>query len=114
MSAQQNHALILGASGILGWATVNAILSGYPSRDAFSKVTAVVNRPLTREVAQWPEDPRLEIFSGVDLLKGSQEDLEKVMKEKIKSIETVNQVFFFCEAALPQCKKLSANDWNSV
>ena len=95
-----NHALIYGASGISGWAIVNAILNGYPSKDAFSKVTAMVNRPLTREMALWPDDPRLQIVSGVDLVKGSQEELEKQIKEKVKDVETVSQVYFYCKRKL--------------
>ncbi|KAF2639180.1 hypothetical protein P280DRAFT_470574 [Massarina eburnea CBS 473.64] len=90
-----NHALIYGASGITGWAVVNAILNGYPSKDAFTKVSALVNRPLTREMALWPDDPRLQIASGIDLLEGSQEDLEKTIKEKVPDIDTVTQVYFY-------------------
>ena len=93
-----NHALIYGASGISGWAIVNAILNGYPSKDAFSRVTAMVNRPLTRELALWPDDPRLQIVSGVDLVKGTQEELEKQIKEKVKDVETVTQVYFYCKS----------------
>lgn len=92
-----NHALIYGASGISGWAIVNAILNGYPSKDAFSRVTAMVNRPLTRGMALWPDDPRLQIVSGVDLVKGSQEELEQQIKEKVKDVDTVSQVYFYCE-----------------
>jgi hypothetical protein len=95
-----NHALIYGASGISGWAIVNAILNGYPSKDAFSKVTAMVNRPLTREMALWPDDPRLQIVSGVDLVKGTQEELEKQIKEKVTDVESVTQVYFYCERML--------------
>jgi hypothetical protein len=92
-----NHALIYGASGISGWAIVNAILNGYPSKDAFGKVTAMVNRPLTREMALWPEDPRLQIVSGVDLVKGTQEELEAQIKEKVTDVENVTQVYFYCK-----------------
>lgn len=92
-----HHALIYGASGISGWAIVNAILNSYPSKEAFSRVTAMVNRPLTREMALWPDDPRLQIVSGVDLVKGSQEELEKQIKDKVTDVETVSQVFFYCE-----------------
>ncbi|RYN73650.1 hypothetical protein AA0117_g7596 [Alternaria alternata] len=90
-----NHALVYGASGISGWSIVNAILNGYPSKDAFSRVTAMVNRPLTREMALWPDDPRLQIVSGVDLVKGTQEELEEQIKEKVKDVETVTQVYFY-------------------
>lgn len=97
-----NHALIYGASGISGWAIVNGILNGYPSKDAFSRVTAMVNRPLTREMALWPDDPRLQIVSGVDLVKGTQEELEKQIKEKVKDVETVTQVYFYCKSKLSE------------
>ncbi|CAN9476115.1 unnamed protein product [Alternaria alternata] len=90
-----NHALVYGASGISGWSIVNAILNGYPSKDAFSRVTAMVNRPLTREMALWPDDPRLQIVSGVDLVKGTLEELEEQIKEKVKDVETVTQVYFY-------------------
>lgn len=93
-----NHALIFGASGISGWAIVNAILHGYPSKDAFSRITAMVNRPLTREMALWPDDPRLQIVSGIDLLKGNQDELEKQIKAKVKDINTVTQVYFYCKS----------------
>lgn len=91
-----NHALIYGASGISGWAIVNALLNDYPSKGTFDKVTAMVNRPLTREMALWPDEPRLQIVSGVDLVKGSQEELEKQIKEKVKDVDTVTQVYFYC------------------
>ncbi|KAF2749095.1 hypothetical protein M011DRAFT_493362 [Sporormia fimetaria CBS 119925] len=91
----ENHALVYGASGITGWAIVNAILNGYPGKDTFQRVTAMVNRPLTREMALWPEDPRLQIVTGVDLLKGSQEELEKTIKEKVPHVDTVTQVYFY-------------------
>lgn len=94
-----NHALIYGASGISGWAIVNSILNGYPSKDAFTKVSALVNRPLTREMALWPDDPRLQIVSGIDLLKGSQEELEKTLKEKVPDVNSVTQVYFYCKYA---------------
>ncbi|CAN9448398.1 unnamed protein product [Alternaria sp. RS040] len=90
-----NHALVYGASGISGWSIVNAILNGYPSKDAFSRVTAMVNRPLTRDMALWPDDPRLQIVSGVDLVRGTQEELEEQIKEKVKDVETVTQVYFY-------------------
>lgn len=92
MAPEENHALVYGASGITGWAIVNAILNGYPSQGTFTKVSALVNRPLTREMALWPDDPRLQIVSGIDLLKGSQEELEKTIKEKVPDVDTVTQV----------------------
>jgi hypothetical protein len=91
------HALVFGASGMFGWGVVNEILKGYPSKTTFSRVSALTNRPLSREASQWPEDPRLYTASGIDLLKGSQQDLETILTEQIPEIETVTQFFFFCE-----------------
>ena len=96
--SKDNHALIFGASGISGWAIVNQLLSNYPAKGVFSAITALTNRPLPAEYAQWPKDPRLEVVSGIDLLKGSQDDLETSMKEKISGIENVTQVYFYCES----------------
>jgi nucleoside-diphosphate-sugar epimerase len=90
-----NHALVYGASGVTGWAVVNQILDGYPAADTFTKVTALTNRPLSPEAAQWPKSDKLEVVSGLDLLKGSQEELENDIKQKIADIENVTHVYFF-------------------
>lgn len=89
------HALVYGASGITGWAIVNQILNGFPSNETFSKVTALTNRPLPPEVAQWPSSEKLQVVSGLDLLEGDQEALEKTMKDRVTDLDTVSHVFFF-------------------
>jgi hypothetical protein len=101
-ASPENHALVFGASGISGWAIVNQILSDYPAKGVFSAVTALTNRPLPAEYTTWPKDSRLDVVSGLDLMKGSQEDLEAAMKEKIKGIEDVTQVYFFGKIARRQ------------
>jgi nucleoside-diphosphate-sugar epimerase len=88
------HALVFGASGISGWAIVNTILNGYPEPSTFSKVTALTNRPLTQEVAQWPKSEKLNIVSEIDLLKGSQSELEETIKSRAADVDTVSHVFF--------------------
>src|SRR5882757_1079062 len=95
MASPGRHALVFGASGITGWAIVNAILEGYPSKDAFDKVTALTNRPLAHQDSEWPSDSRLEIISGIDILKGDQSNLEELLKEKIPSVDTVSHVYFY-------------------
>ena len=91
-----DHALIFGASGITGWAITNQILNGYPSPNAFAKVTALTNRPLKMEETLWPQSNKLQLVSGIDLMNtGGQTALEAEMKSKIEDIETVTQVFFF-------------------
>jgi hypothetical protein len=85
-----------GASGITGWAIVNQILKGYPTPDTFASVTALANRPLSADVAQWPDSPKLQIVSGIDLLTSKGQDgLEAEMKEKIKNVGTITHVYFF-------------------
>jgi uncharacterized protein YbjT (DUF2867 family) len=89
-----HHALVLGASGITGWAIVNELLNDYPAPGVFKHVTAITNRPLSSEAAGWPKDSRLQTISGIDLLKGTQEELEETLRQKIQGIDNVTEVFF--------------------
>jgi hypothetical protein len=95
--AGDKFALIFGASGVSGWALVNEILNDYPKKGIWGGVYALTNRPLSLEQSQWPKDDRLHIMSGIDLLKGSQEDLEKTMKEKLPMISKVTHYIFLGE-----------------
>lgn len=92
-------ALVFGASGVTGWSFVNEILNDYPKKDIWGKVHALTNRPLSQKQSQWPEDPRLNIVSGIDLLKGTQEELEAAMKEKIRGVEDVTHVYYLAYKA---------------
>ena len=92
MSSTSLHALILGASGISGWAILNRARS-YPSPQTFSRITGTTNRPLSLEKAQIPPDPRIKLVSGIDLTKSVDEVCE-VLKDKIQEIDTVTHVFF--------------------
>jgi hypothetical protein len=49
---------------------------------------------LSQEQSQWPEDPRLNIVSGIDLLAHSQEGFEKQMAERIPDIGEVTHVYY--------------------
>lgn len=89
------HALVFGASGITGWGVVNALLSDYPTPDAFDRVTALTNRPLAAEDSGWPASKKLNIISGLDLLSGEQAALEKCMRNQIPRIDSVSHVYFF-------------------
>ncbi|QDS70283.1 hypothetical protein FKW77_007900 [Venturia effusa] len=90
------HALIFGASGITGWATTNQILRGYPTPDAFAKVTALTNRPLKAEDTLWPESKKLQLVSGIDLMtEKGQGGLEEELKSRVVDMDTVSHVFFF-------------------
>ncbi|CAK7221530.1 hypothetical protein SBRCBS47491_004556 [Sporothrix bragantina] len=88
------HALVLGASGITGWATVNELLTDHPDAQQFSKVTALTNRVLPWDISKWPQNSKLNVVSGIDLLDGTQEDLETNLKNVISNINTVTHVFF--------------------
>jgi hypothetical protein len=90
-------ALIFGASGVTGWSFVNEILNNYPEKGIWDKVHALTNRPLGQKDSHWPNDPRLNIVSGIDLLKGSQQDLEKELKTKVQGIDEVTHVYYLGE-----------------
>lgn len=94
-----HHALVFGASGILGWAVVNEILNNYPEKGTYGKVTALTNRPLSLEDSLWPAPgpgtPELKLVSGIDLTHGTAETLIETLKERISDIDTVDHVFYF-------------------
>jgi uncharacterized protein YbjT (DUF2867 family) len=94
MAAKHNHALVIGASGLIGWALVNELLSTSPS--PFTHVTALVNRPFAIEESFWPlEDvSKISLVSGVDL-SSSDEEFERAFKEKVKDVESISHVFYF-------------------
>lgn len=99
------HALVFGASGILGWAVVEQILKGYPKPGVFSKVTAVCNSPLTKETSLWPEGaPKLAVVDGVDLRKGTVEDMIETLGERVPDIGTVTHLYYFGNHAMLCCE----------
>ncbi|KAF2737733.1 hypothetical protein EJ04DRAFT_532905 [Polyplosphaeria fusca] len=99
------NALIFGASGVTGWSFVNEMLHDYPKHNVWGKVHALTNRPLSLKQSQWPNDSRLNIVSGIDLLKGSQEELEATMREKIQGIEDVTHVYYLAYKASTDLQK---------
>lgn len=101
----EKHALVYGASGITGWAIVNQILDGFPADNTFTKVTALTNRPLPPETAQWPSSSKLQVVSGLNLLEGDQATLEKTMKDRVPDIENVSHVYFFAYIMDPNPEK---------
>lgn len=98
MSDSQNHAIVFGATGLIGWAAVNQLLSNYPAAGTFASVTAVSNRPVDAKRTFWPGEsdskPKLQLVSGIDLKSG---DLEAQLKEKVVGIDKVTHVFYFGE-----------------
>lgn len=86
------HALVLGASGISGWSLLNQART-YPTPTTFSRITGTTNRPFTLEQAHIPQDPRVQIASGIDFTKPV-ETVAKTLKEKIPDVGSVTHVFF--------------------
>lgn len=92
-------ALVFGASGVTGWSFINETLHDYPKPNVWKRVHALTNRPLLQEQSLWPADPRLNIVSGIDLLKGSQDELEATIKEKIPDVGEVTHVYYLAYKA---------------
>lgn len=92
-------ALVFGASGVTGWSFINEILNDYPKKNTWKRAHALTNRPLSQEQSQWPKDPRLNIVSGIDLLAGSQDDLENELQEKIPDLKEVTHVYYLAYKA---------------
>ncbi|OGM50573.1 hypothetical protein ABOM_000564 [Aspergillus bombycis] len=65
---KSGHAIVFGASGVNGWAFVNALATGYPDPKAFDHITAFTNRPLDPEKSQWPITDKPYLVSGLDLV----------------------------------------------
>ncbi|KAF4993241.1 hypothetical protein FGRMN_6605 [Fusarium graminum] len=88
----ENHALVFGATGLIGWAVVNQLLSAYPAPQTFASVTAVSNRPVDESRTFWPETScELQLVSGVNL---QVDDVTGQLKDKIDGIERITHVFY--------------------
>ncbi|KAM0289009.1 hypothetical protein ACHAO9_006518 [Fusarium lateritium] len=88
----ENHALVFGATGLVGWAVVNQLLSSYPAPQTFASVTAVSNRPVDASRTFWPEESKVQLVSGVNL---RSDDVTGQLGEKIAGIEKTTHVFYF-------------------
>ena len=95
MGEGSNHAIVFGASGLIGWALVDRLLDQVGS---FSKVTAVTNRPLDLSVSHWPEPglhrPDLQLVSGFDLRHGDGATLADSLKRAVKDIGSVTHIYY--------------------
>ncbi|KEF50997.1 uncharacterized protein A1O9_12951 [Exophiala aquamarina CBS 119918] len=94
------HALVLGASGIQGWAIVRELLDDR-NQHTFSKVTAVTNRPLVQKFLLWPQSDRLQLVHGLELNGTSKASLEKNFREKILDIDAITHVYYCAYRWLP-------------
>ncbi|KAK2591583.1 hypothetical protein QQS21_010711 [Conoideocrella luteorostrata] len=99
MTLEPKHAVVFGASGLLGWSVLSELLSGYSPIGTFSKVTAIVNRPVSETdlclAGASVDRPELQIVSGVNLLEGTQEDLGCVLKDQVSGADTITHAFYF-------------------
>lgn len=99
MSEDCSHAIVFGASGLIGWAAVNQLLSGYPNPGTFSKVTAVMNRPIPESELYWPgpspDRPQFQVVSGINLLDGKAARLAEQLKAEVSEAEKITHVFYF-------------------
>lgn len=98
-------ALVFGASGLAGWGVVDQLLSNYPSEGTFSKVTALVNRPLKADDSYWPSPslPKLSLISGINL---TSEGFMDEFVSKVEDIGSVTHVFYFgISVYYSQCTK---------
>lgn len=97
--ASKNRAIVFGASGLLGWSVVNQLLSSYPQTGSFESAAAIVNRPVSEEDLHLPspssDRPGFEVISGIDLQRGSGEDLAEVLKTKVSHAGEITHVFYF-------------------
>ncbi|KAL4871584.1 hypothetical protein BDV12DRAFT_183687 [Aspergillus spectabilis] len=87
MSSSGKHALIFGASGISGWSFLSQCLQ-YPTPSTFRRLTSLCKRPLSKTDAHLPDDPRLDLVSGIDLTQPVAHIADQ-LKTKIHEVETV-------------------------
>ncbi|KAI1299495.1 hypothetical protein F5Y03DRAFT_250932 [Xylaria venustula] len=98
MKEKSRHAIVFGASGLIGWAVIDQLLRSSPEAGAFSKITAVTNRPIKLSESYWPEPDNtqqtLQLVSGVNLRQSDGVTLAKSLKQEVKDIDTVTHLFY--------------------
>lgn len=95
----QDHAVVIGASGLIGWGVVDELLSQDSiAAGTFGRVTAIVNRPIDRDDMFWPDEhpnqPKLLTVDGVNLMDEG-EKVTAILKDKIPDANTITHVFYF-------------------
>jgi hypothetical protein len=98
MAEPKNHALVIGASGVIGWSVVNQLLQPYSSPSPFSNITAFINRPVDIKDMFWPEPssgrPEVRLVAGVNLL-CSDAEFEKIIEAKVPDVGSISHVYYF-------------------
>ncbi|KAJ6083450.1 hypothetical protein N7467_007585 [Penicillium canescens] len=92
MSDGKKVALVFGASGISGWAVAKNLLS-YPTATTFDRVIGLTYRPRTIAESGLPQDPRLELYSAVDL-RTDLDNVKKQMQERIPGLDQVTHMYY--------------------
>ncbi|KAJ5709057.1 hypothetical protein N7493_010391 [Penicillium malachiteum] len=103
MAESSNHAIVFGASSLVGWALVDHLLGPDPDSQSFSKITAIANRPLDFAQLYWakPSDDReLQLVSGIDLRQSDGLTLAALLAQKVKNINTVTHVYYLVFTAI--------------
>ncbi|KAJ5577504.1 uncharacterized protein N7459_006468 [Penicillium hispanicum] len=104
MAEDSKHAIVYGASGLIGWALVDQLLHRYPQAGTFTKVTAVTNRPLDVSQSRWPPQdsnrPELQLVSGIDLRRGDGTALAESLKQVVKNIGNVTHIYYLVFTAV--------------
>ncbi len=98
----EKTALIFGASGITGHPIARLCLS-YPTPTSFRRVIGLTARSLAIAEAGFPADPRLELYSGLDLSNG--EESTRTFLQGIEGIGEVTNVYFAGESRLPGARR---------
>ncbi|KAH8660323.1 hypothetical protein BX600DRAFT_383064 [Xylariales sp. PMI_506] len=104
MNADSGHAIVFGASGLIGWSVVDQLMRSYPRPGRFSKVTAVTNRPIDVSQSSWPElspdQPELQLVSDIDLRGSDPSSLAECLKQKVRDIESVTHIYYLVFTAI--------------
>lgn len=85
-------AVVFGVSGISGFGMANALLRP-KYKSTIKRVIALSKHPLTLEESGLPDDPRLTLSAGVDLLQ-SVEDVAAALRSQVPGIEEATDVFY--------------------
>lgn len=97
----QYHAVVIGASGLIGWGVVNELLSQDSiAAGTFGRVTALINRPINRDDTFWPDkhprQPKLLMVDRVNLM-DNEDKITAMLKDRISDANTITHVYYFGE-----------------
>lgn len=98
------RALVFGASGVSGWSFINELLHDYPEKGIWDGIVAMTNRPLKQADSLWPEDHRLQIVSGVNLL-DSQKEVEEALTKNVKDVAEITHVYYLGKTSIALAEK---------